>query len=149
MSMAKVKDFMTLDIEMIDPEATLEQAAIAMKRVDCGILPVGSNGKIEGVITDRDIVVRALASEGEFKKSASVKSFMTCHAYACNENDSLEDAIEKMRDHKVGRLLVRDNHANVVGILSFGGLLRRQADPTEVSNIIKHTYSLSKIGHAL
>ena len=135
---AKVKDFMTSEAVLIAPAATLKEAAVKMKAVDCGVLPVGTPDDVQGIITDRDIVIRAV-SKGKDITKEKVKDYMTTQVFGCNENDTLEDAAAKMRTHKVSRLVVKNSKGTVKGILSFGGLLRKQADAEEISNIVKHT----------
>ncbi|MGZ9097513.1 MAG: CBS domain-containing protein [Micavibrio sp.] len=137
-----VKDLMTPNPVLIDPDATLQEAAESMKSVDCGMLPVGVKDNLEGVITDRDIIIRALA-EGKSSAQAKVRDFMTVKVYACNENDTLDAAADKMRTHKVGRLVVKDNSGKVTGVLSFGGILRKEADAMEISNVVKHATRVS------
>ncbi len=137
MQNTKVKELMTAHPVLIKPDATLYEAARKMKNVDCGILPVGTKEKLEGVITDRDIVIRAV-SQGKDENKEMVKDHMTDAVYACNEDDYLEDAADKMRDHKVSRLVVKDHQGKVTGVLSFGGILRKNADADEVANVVKH-----------
>lgn len=133
----KVKELMVEHPEMISPSATLQQAAKKMESVNCGALPVGTENKLKGIITDRDIVIRALA-HGKNPATEKVSSYMTEEVYACNENDTLEDAAEKMHQHKVSRLVVRNREGKVTGILSFGGILRSDANPKEIAGIVKH-----------
>jgi CBS domain-containing protein len=137
-----VKDLMTPNPVLIDPDATLQEAAESMKNVDCGMLPVGVKDNLEGVITDRDIIIRALA-EGKNPAQEKVRSFMTEKVFACNENDTLDAAADKMRMHKVGRLVVKDKSGKVTGVLSFGGILRKEADAMEVANVVKHATRVS------
>lgn len=133
----KVKELMTPHPELISPGATLQEAARRMEIINCGALPVGTETQLKGIITDRDIVVRALA-HGKSPKTAKVCDFMSEQVYACNENDTLEDAAEKMQQHKVSRLVVRNREGRVTGILSFGGILRSDANPKEVAGVVKH-----------
>jgi CBS domain-containing protein len=132
-----VKELMTSHPEMISPNATLLQAARKMEAVDCGALPVGTANNLKGIITDRDIVIRALA-HGKNPTTEKVSGYMTENAYACNEQDSIEDASEKMRQYKVSRLIVQNKEGRVTGILSFGGILRNDATPAEIVGAIKH-----------
>lgn len=132
----QVKDLMSENPVFIDPEGTMEEAADMMRQNDCGFLPVGTKDNIQGIITDRDIVIRVMAKGlSPFEK---VEAFMTEDVFACNEDDYLEDAAEKMRIHKVSRLLVRDHQGHAVGILSFGGILRQDANAEDVANVVKH-----------
>lgn len=137
MKNTKVKSLMTENPVFIGPEASLQKAAEIMQRNDCGMLPVGTDAELLGVITDRDIVIRAV-STGKDPTREKVGYYMTSQVYACNENDFLEDAAQKMRLNKVSRLVVKNKAGKAVGILSFGGLLRREADAGEIASIVKH-----------
>ena len=137
MQNTKVKDLMTENPAMINPESTLQEAAQKMQNVDCGVLPVGTENKLEGIITDRDIVIRAIA-KGANPATEKVRAYMTGTVYGCNEDDYLEDAADKMRDHAVSRLVVKNHVGKVTGVLSFGGILRKNANAEEVANVVKH-----------
>jgi CBS domain-containing protein len=136
-NVTKVKELMTRHPVLINPGATLEQAAKKMETIDCGALPVGTENKLTGIITDRDIVIRALA-HGKNPATEKVSGCMTDEVYACNENDSLEEAAETMHKYKVSRLVVKDKEGKVTGILSFGSLFRNEADPKEIAEVVKH-----------
>ncbi len=133
----KVKELMTAQPCTITPDATLQDAAKMMANVDCGFLPVCSKSDVIGIITDRDIVIRAV-SKGKDPTKEKVLNYMTNDCFGCHENDYLEDAAAKMHDHKVSRLIVRDSKGQISGILSFGGILRKNADAKEVTNVVKH-----------
>jgi CBS domain-containing protein len=135
-----VSELMTPNAVLISPEATLAEAARRMREADCGFLPVGSNGNLLGIITDRDIVIRAIA-ESKNPLVEKVRTYMTPHVYACNERDYLEDAADKMHEHKVTRLVVRNGKGHVSGVLSFGGILRNGATSKEMSDAVKHTFN--------
>lgn len=137
MKNTKVKELMTENPVIISKSNTLQEAAEKMKTIDCGFLPVGTIDRLEGIITDRDIIIRAIA-EGKDPSKEMVKNYMTVAAYGCNEDDFLEDAANKMREHKVSRLVVRNHQGKVTGVLSFGGILRKNADADEVANVVKH-----------
>lgn len=132
-----VKECMTEHPVLIAPGTTLAIAAQKMRDKKCGFLPVGSRGKLRGIITDRDIVVRAIA-EGRNPMFETVADYMTKDVYACNERDYLEDAIEKMFECKVSRLVVMNAKGGVVGVLSYGGILRQEATAGEISLMVKH-----------
>lgn len=132
-----VKDLMTAHPISVSPTATLQEAALLMKQADCGALPVEAGNKVCGIITDRDIVLRAISS-GKNAAKEKVQDHMTHHAYACRDNDFLEDAIEKMHQHKVGRLVVKNSAGKAVGILSLGGILRKEASVRDITTTIEH-----------
>lgn len=133
----KVSELMTQSPVLIGLSDTLVEAAQMMKETECCSLPVGAMDNLRGIITDRDIILRAIA-EGKNPAQEKVQDYMTNEVFACNEDDLLEDAAQKMREHKVGRLVVRDHQGRVTGILSFGGILRKDANAEEVSNIVQH-----------
>lgn len=133
----QVKELMTPHPELVSPNATLQQAAKRMASVRCGALPVGTESKLKGIITDRDIIVRAVA-QGKNPATEKVGDYMSEPVFACNELDTLEAAAEKMHEHKVSRLVVRNREGRTVGILSFGSILRNDASPHEIASVIKH-----------
>lgn len=137
MKNVKVRDVMTANPVLIEPDSTLQQAAEMMQFIECGMLPVGTRNELEGVITDRDIVIRAIA-KGENPAEAKVGDYMTSRICSCNEEDFLEDAAEKLRKFKVSRLVVKNHSGKVTGILSLGLILRREADPNEIAAVVKH-----------
>ena len=140
MSISYVKDLMMTEPQFVAPTASLQEAAIFMESVNCGMLPVGTPKKVRGVITDRDIVTRAV-SAGKNPMRELVADYMTGEVFACNENDTLTNAAEKMREHKVSRLLVRNHKGDVVGVLSFGGLLRQTAAAGDIAHVVERATS--------
>ncbi|MCB9983702.1 MAG: CBS domain-containing protein [Rhodospirillales bacterium] len=127
---------MTEKVITVSADDSLTVAAQKMKETDCGVLPVGKGNDLQGMITDRDIVIRAIA-EGKDPAKEKVADYMTDKVYACNEDDFLEDAADKMRGHNVSRLIVRNHEGKVTGILSFGNILRKNADADEVAKIVE------------
>ncbi len=133
----KIKELMTDKPCIIEPDSTLQEAARMMVDLDCGFLPVCRQDDVIGIITDRDIVIRAI-SRGLDPTKEKVINHMTHECYACREDDYLEDAAEKMREHKVSRLIVRNAKAQLSGDLSLRGIFRRNSDTKEVANVVKH-----------
>src|SRR5438445_13618561 len=105
-----VKDIMTHGCECIAPDNTLEQAAQKMKSLDVGPLPVCEHNHLAGMITDRDIVVRAVA-EGRDAKRTRVRDVMTPDLTYCFEDQDVEEATRLMNHEQIRRLAVlnRDN----------------------------------------
>ena len=141
MMKTKVKDVMTAHPVMIPPDTTLKDAAARMRDTDCGILPVGREDNLKGVVTDRDIVVRAI-SRGKDPGEEMVKDYMSSEIYDCMENDSLENAVEIMKKHNVGRLVVKNKADKVTGILSFGDVLWRSGGAEEVATLVREALLL-------
>lgn len=133
----EVKELMTKHPVLINTDTTLKEAAEFMRDIDCGVLPIGNEDKLEGMLTDRDIVVRAVA-KGKDPEKEKVKDYMTKNVYYCEENDTLEQAADKMREHNVSRLIVRDESGKTCGILTFGCILRNNKNTEETNNVVEH-----------
>ncbi len=100
-----VRDVMTEGVFAIKPKDTVQDAALFMKDLNCGVLPVGDLQTPVGIITDRAIVVRVLAEGGDPTRTL-VEDVMTRVLHTCGEDESLEQAAQKMRRHAVRRRLV-------------------------------------------
>lgn len=133
------KDVMWSTPPMISPDTTLQDAAKKMTETNAGVLPVGSGGKVEGIITDRDIVVRAI-SQGK-DSSEKVVKFMTRNIHSCKESDSISDAANLMKKNKVSRLAVMNSNNELSGILSFGHIFRNDANAEEAADVITRAAS--------
>jgi CBS domain-containing protein len=130
----KVQDVMTRTVEYLSSTATLSEAARKMKELDTGFLPLSDrdNGKLEGVVTDRDIVIRCVA-EGKDPNSVSVAEAKTNKVLYCFADDDVESVADNMSDQKIYRLVVLNNREEkkLVGVVSLGDMLRH--DQTEVA----------------
>ncbi len=133
----KVKDIMKSNPMSISPDSTLKEAAQQMDSIDCGILPVGKD-KPEGIITDRDIVLRAVA-QGKDVNKERVGDYMTRNIVFCNEEDTLEQAATAMHESHVNRLLVKDSAGKLCGILSFGCILRKDTQMEDIHKVLECT----------
>ncbi len=132
----KVKDLMTKNPLLVNPKTTLEEVAEEMRKIDCGFLPVGSKKKLEGVITDRDIVIRAI-SEGVDTKIATADEYMSDRIYTCNENNTLSEVAEIMGKHQISRLVVDNEDGEIVGIITLGCILRQDKNFSEVVEVVQ------------
>lgn len=117
----RTSEIMTIDFETIDATSTLTKAAQKMKSFNIGFLPVQEDKKIIGVITDRDIVVRALAEDLN-PSSTPVRDIISPAVVYCYEDESVEGAARLMEEHRVRRLIVCDYDGNPVGVVSIGDL---------------------------
>ena len=116
-----VSEVMTRGIETISPASTLEQAAKQMKAHNVGILPVVDGDDVVGVVTDRDIVLRAV-SERLRPEMTRVKDVMTPNAISCYEDEGITAASLVMEKNLVHRLIVLDRNEKLVGIVSLSDL---------------------------
>ena len=114
----KVGEVMTHGVELASPDDTIQKAAGRMAELDTGVLPVGEGDRIVGMLTDRDIAVRAVA-QGK-GPDATVRDVMTPEVRYCFEDESLDDVVRNMGDNKVRRLPVMSRDKRLVGIVSFG-----------------------------
>mgnify|MGYP001561123166 CR=1 FL=1 len=122
----KVKDIMTVEPFIAKPTTTIQDAARHMKAIDCGVIPIGDSGEVVGIITDRDIAMRVVA-EGKDPSKIHVDEVMTKKVYSCDEEDKIEDAAKKMREHNVVRLVVTKG-GKVTGIVNAAELLHNRDD---------------------
>jgi CBS domain-containing protein len=112
---------MTRDVQVVRPEASLFEAASMMKRFDVGALPVCDGKRLQGMLTDRDLVVRAVADSRD-PQLASVRDAMTAEVVYAYDDDSVEHGARLMREHQIRRLPIVDRQKNLVGIISLGDL---------------------------
>ena len=119
--MTTAREVMTPTAEFIEPDKPLADAAREMAREDVGALPVCDNGKLVGMLTDRDIVVRAIA-DGRDPKTTKVRDIVErTEVVTIGADDTVEEAIKTMKEHAVRRLPVIDG-TKMVGMLSQGDL---------------------------
>ncbi len=129
----KVSDIMTRDVRLLSPEQTIREAASLMAEIDAGAVPVGEDDRLIGMITDRDIVIRAVA-QGK-SPAKKVGDVMSKELLYCFENDDLEDVARNMARAQVRRLPVLNSHKRLVGIISLGDLARND-DPATVGQAV-------------
>ncbi len=113
-----LKDLMSPDVQFVSPDTRIDEAARKMRDGDFGMLPVAENDRMIGAISDRDIVVRAIAKGlGADTKVSEVMSNGIAWAY---EDDSVEQAAKIMSEHQVRRLPVVNRAKRLVGIVALG-----------------------------
>ena len=120
----KVREVMTSDVRLCGPERTLREAARMMCDEDIGALPIGENDRLVGMLTDRDIAVRAVA-EGK-GPDTPIRDVMSAEVLYCFEDDDLDQAAQNMGDVKVRRLPVLNRDKRLVGIVSLGDVACRE-----------------------
>jgi CBS domain-containing protein len=124
-----LKEIMTPNVEAVSLDTSLVEAARRMARLNVGFLPVLGDADIAGVITDRDIVVRAIA-EGDDPSQTPVESVMTATAESLPDDTPVEKAAQLMESRQIRRLLVTGSHGRTVGVVSLGDLaVKTKCDP--------------------
>lgn len=133
----QLKDVMTKVVEVVRPDETLRHAAAKMRAADVGSLPVCEGTKVLGMLTDRDIVVRA-AAEGRDPAATRVDEAMTSEAFFCYDDQSVDDAARMMSDRQVRRLVVLDRQSRLTGIVSLGDLAVDAGDEKMAGKVLSH-----------
>lgn len=126
----KVKEAMTRDVRIASPSETIRQAARTMAEIDAGAIPVGENDRLVGMITDRDIAVRAVASGKS--PDTPIRDVMSTEGICyCFDDQEIGEVAVSMADVKVRRLPVVNRDKRLVGILSLGdiSLADKQGQP--------------------
>jgi CBS domain-containing protein len=121
----KIKDVMTREVKTCTPDSNLATVAMIMWENDCGIVPVvHSDGKVIGMITDRDICM-AVATKNRTMSDVVVSEVFTGNLYACTPDDDIPDALRIMRAERVRRLPVINAFGMLEGILSLNDIVLR------------------------
>src|SRR5262245_26632753 len=126
----KIKDVMVQDVVAINPSASLAEAAQLMRQANVGILPVVEEGQVCGVITDRDLVVRAIAIGADLT-STPVGECATADPVVAHPDWNLDQAMEAMARAQIGRLPVIDDDNVLTGIVTLGSLALRSKKDKE------------------
>ncbi len=118
-----VREVMTANVNYVAPDARLPVIARLMRDEDIGSVPVAENDRLIGMITDRDLVVRALA-DGLDLSAARAREVMSPKILYCIEDQSVDDVLNNMADNQVRRLPVINRQKRLVGMVSLGDLSR-------------------------
>jgi len=125
----KVSDIMTRDVCLVTPQQTLREAAELMERHDVGSLPVQDNDRLVGMLTDRDIVVRAIA-RGQGPETP-VREAMTADIKYCYEDQDVDEVSRNMADLEIRRLPVVNRDKRLVGIVSLANVAHSEDDAAD------------------
>ena len=132
----KCSEVMTKNPKTCAPDDTVQQAAQLMKTEDVGPIPiVGTDGKLEGIITDRDIVLKAVA-EGRDPKTTKLADVMTTDMITCAPDGDIEDTLNSMEEHQVRRVLVVEGN-RLVGIISQADIATRLDVPEKTHEVVE------------
>jgi len=119
----KVSDAMTSQVSVARPTDSIRKVAETMAKVDSGVVPIVENGKVLGLVTDRDIVLRVVAEGRSFDSPVS-EAMSDGEVLSVKEDDILADATAKMANNQVRRLVVLNDSGNLTGILSLGDVAK-------------------------
>jgi CBS domain-containing protein len=117
----QIREIMTREVDVIPPNASVRDAAAKMKELDVGAIPVCDGQKLKGLLTDRDITVRAVA-EGRNPSEVQVAEIMSGEIAYCFEDETLEQAANLMESKQIRRLPILDRNKQLAGIISLGDI---------------------------
>jgi CBS domain-containing protein len=129
-----IKDVMTPDPVCVDPHDTAADAARRMRDVDSGAILVTEEGHLRGLLTDRDIVVRAIA-DGRDPSQVEVQEICSADIESLRPDDDVDRAVQLMRDRHVRRIPVVDEGDHPVGIVSIGDLALAREEHSALADI--------------
>ncbi|HWZ71303.1 MAG TPA: CBS domain-containing protein [Casimicrobiaceae bacterium] len=129
----KVSKIMTRDVRLLNPDHSIGEAASLMAEIDAGALPVGENDRLVGMITDRDIVIRALAQGRSVH--TKVSAIMSKEMLYCFDTDEVDEVARNMGKARVRRLPVVNRDKRLVGIVSLGDIARND-DATNIGQTV-------------
>jgi CBS domain-containing protein len=131
----QVREVMTPQVTTVAPNAPLVEIARIMRDEDIGSVPVAENEQLLGMVTDRDIVVRAV-SEGHDGLERTAADVMSPDVHCCTLEDDVDDVLRNMGDQQLRRMPVVDGDKHLVGIVSLGDL-SREAKPKQAGRSLK------------
>lgn len=126
--MTQIKDVMSPNFKWMAPETPISQVAQAMRDMDVGFMPLAENDKMIGMVTDRDITIRATADNKD-PANTQARDVMTPKTYYCYDDQDVEEVCNNMGEIQVRRLPVVNRDKRLVGIVSMGDLAQSASRP--------------------
>ncbi|MFL6467734.1 MAG: CBS domain-containing protein [Pyrinomonadaceae bacterium] len=136
---SRCREIMTTDVRTVSPNTPIKEVAAMMRDSDIGSLPVVENGKLLGIVTDRDIVVRSLAEGNEV--SSPVSDAMTSDVFSVKPDDFVFEAIRLMGDKQVRRIPVVKNDGTLAGIIAMADIALEVEDEREIAETLEEISS--------
>jgi CBS domain-containing protein len=134
--MNQIADVMTRDVRTVKPDDTLQRAAQCMDELNVGAVPVCDGHKLVGMVTDRDITVRGVAT-AKPADSTPVSEVMSTSVRWCYEDQDIDDVLDEMRDVQIRRVPVVNREHKLVGIVALGDLAERGGEKGRVAETLK------------
>lgn len=132
-----VKQCMIKDVKLASPQTTIKEIARKMRDGDFGAMPVAENDRLVGMVTDRDIVIRAVC-EGKDPNTTTAKDCMTKQVLYCYEDQTLEEVAKNLGDNQIRRVPVLTREKRLVGIVALGDIAVSDVDPKKVEETLSH-----------
>ena len=134
--MTQICDVMTPDVRVVSPDEPLQKVAQCMDELNVGSVPVCEGGRLVGMVTDRDITVRAVAA-GKPVDSTCARDVMSGSVRWCYDDQEVDDVLDEMRDTQIRRVPVLNRQEKLVGIVSLGDLAERGGEKRHVAETLK------------
>jgi CBS domain-containing protein len=131
----RIREIMTSNPSTVEPDKTVVDAARIMKQEDAGVVPVTENGRLTGMVTDRDIAIRVVA-EGKDPQSTTVREVASKDLVTIDPQQNLDEALRLMAKHQVRRLPVVEEDGRLVGVVAQADVAR-QADDTQTGQVVQ------------
>jgi CBS domain-containing protein len=135
----RCREIMTRNVQTATREMSLQAVAALMRDGDMGVMPVVDNGKLVGIVTDRDIVVRAVADGRDV--STKISDVMTSEIYSVKEDDFVFEAIRLMGDKQVRRVPIINETGELVGIIAMADVALETEDELEIAETLEEISS--------
>jgi len=132
----KVSEIMSRNVECIEPDTSIKDAAEKMRSLDVGFLPVCEEGQPVGVLTDRDITIRHVA-DGQNPYRVKAHEIMTPNLLSCYEDEDVETAARYMQEYEVRRMVIIDRDGHLVGVVSLGDVSKVTGEEFLVGETLK------------
>ena len=131
----RIRDIMTSNPSTIEPNKTVVDAARIMKQEDAGVVPVTENGRLTGMVTDRDIAIRVVA-DGKDPQSTPVREVASKDLVTVDPQQDLDEALRLMAKHQVRRLPVVEEDGRLVGVVAQADVAR-VGDDTKTGQVVQ------------
>lgn len=132
----QIREVMSHDVKIINPDTLIRDAAKIMRDADTGFLPVGENDRLVGTLTDRDITLHATA-EGRDPNATPVRESMSTQVVYCYEDQDTREAAHMMAQHQVHRLAILNRDKRLVGVISVGDIADRTGDEQQIGEAME------------
>ena len=143
----KVAEVMTRGVDPVDPSATVQEAATQMAELDVGAVIVGKEGVLEGILTDRDIILRVVV-DARNPAEVAVRDVMSARLFSCREDDAVEAAFIEMRDRQIRRMPVYDENGSATGIVTLSDLARAVQGPEQLQETLRQISEPHRVRNA-
>jgi CBS domain-containing protein len=134
----QVKDIMTSNVEALPPDASIKTLALKMRELNLGTIPIEEDGRITGIVTDRDLVLRGLADSRDPDKTLA-RDIMSREVTFCYDDQDVPDVAHLMEEKKLYRLPVVTHDGKMVGLFSVSDLAQHAA--YELTGEVMHAVS--------